>query len=158
MKVEVAFLVKISIGLIALILILANSNTAQADGACCLDNGSCLDLPSPLACLLADGQWMGEGTYCVEVQCIGACCLPDGSCLDSLSWNACQDSGGKYQGHGTICDTIVCPIPIPTLTNWGLLVLLVLLVISGIIVIRHRRRGVARAKTCCQPCDVGNHG
>lgn len=35
--------------------------------------------------------------------------------------------------------------PIPALTNWGLLILLVLLVISGIIVIRHRRRGVARA-------------
>jgi hypothetical protein len=32
--------------------------------------------------------------------------------------------------------------PIPALTNWGLLVLLVLLVISGIIVIRHRRKAV----------------
>ena len=36
-------------------------------------------------------------------------------------------------------------VTIPSLTNWGLLVLLVLLVISGIIVIRHRRRGVVRA-------------
>ena len=34
---------------------------------------------------------------------------------------------------------------IPALTNYGLLVLLVLLVISGIIVIRHRRRGTVRA-------------
>lgn len=34
---------------------------------------------------------------------------------------------------------------VPALTNWGLLVLLVLLVISGIIVIRHRRRGTVRA-------------
>ena len=31
---------------------------------------------------------------------------------------------------------------VPALTNWGLLVLLVLLVISGIIVIRHRRKAV----------------
>jgi len=36
------------------------------------------------------------------------------------------------------------PGQVPALTNWGLLVLLVLLVLSGIIVIRHRRRGVAR--------------
>lgn len=34
--------------------------------------------------------------------------------------------------------------PIPTLTNYGLLVLLVLLVISGIIVIRQRRKGAVR--------------
>jgi|GEM_PF-4620661 len=34
---------------------------------------------------------------------------------------------------------------VPALTNWGLLVLLVLLVISGIIVIRHRRRAAVRA-------------
>jgi hypothetical protein len=34
---------------------------------------------------------------------------------------------------------------VPTLTNWGLLVLLALLILSGIIVIRQRRRGVVRA-------------
>ncbi len=34
---------------------------------------------------------------------------------------------------------------IPALTNWGMLILLVLLILSGIIVIRHRRRGVVRA-------------
>jgi len=33
---------------------------------------------------------------------------------------------------------------LPSLTNWGLLVLLALLILSGVIVIRQRRRGVAR--------------
>jgi len=37
------------------------------------------------------------------------------------------------------------PPRVPSLTSWGLLVLLVLLVISGIIVIRQRRRGAVRA-------------
>jgi len=35
--------------------------------------------------------------------------------------------------------------PAPSLTNWGLAILLALLVLSGIIVIRQRRKGVARA-------------
>lgn len=34
---------------------------------------------------------------------------------------------------------------VPSLTNWGLIILLVLLVLSGIIVIRQRRRAAARA-------------
>jgi hypothetical protein len=34
---------------------------------------------------------------------------------------------------------------VPALTNWGLLVLLVLLILSGIYVIYHRRKGVVRA-------------
>jgi hypothetical protein len=34
---------------------------------------------------------------------------------------------------------------VPALTNWGLIILLALLILSGIIVIRQRRRGVVRA-------------
>jgi hypothetical protein len=34
---------------------------------------------------------------------------------------------------------------LPALTNWGLIILLALLILSGIIVIRQRRRGVVRA-------------
>jgi len=60
-----------------------------------------------------------------------------------------QYIGGSKPGADTV--KIFLPVDeqpppkVPALTNWGLLVLLVLLVISGIIVIRHRRRGVARA-------------
>ncbi len=45
----------------------------------------------------------------------------------------------KYVGQYTFVP------PIPSLTNWGMIVLLVLLILSGIIVIRHRRREAARA-------------
>ncbi len=36
------------------------------------------------------------------------------------------------------------PLKVPALTNWGMLILLVLLVLSGVYVIYHRRKGVVR--------------
>lgn len=36
-------------------------------------------------------------------------------------------------------------LPVPSLTNWGMLVLLILLILTAIIVIRQRRRGVVSA-------------
>jgi hypothetical protein len=35
--------------------------------------------------------------------------------------------------------------PVPSLTNWGLIILVALLLLTGFIVIRHRRRGEVRA-------------
>ncbi len=53
---------------------------------------------------------------------------------------------GTYESTGLrlVTDTYARNTPVPSLTPYGMLVLLVLLILSGIYVIRQRRRGVVR--------------
>ncbi|HWR83310.1 MAG TPA: hypothetical protein VN285_08405 [Candidatus Deferrimicrobium sp.] len=50
----------------------------------------------------------------------------------------------KYKCIGG-CGITLVGWRLPALTNWGLIILLALLILSAIIVIRNRRKGVARA-------------
>jgi hypothetical protein len=63
------------------------------------------------------------------------------------NWSACLiDDPGKSNRQQ--CDdevTGLFPHPTPSLTNWGLLVLLLLLLLSGVYLIYHWRKGVVRA-------------
>ncbi|HRX84675.1 MAG TPA: hypothetical protein P5572_06600, partial [Phycisphaerae bacterium] len=77
-----------------------------ATGACC-SNGVCSITTQP-ECLLAGGNYVGDGTDCSNDPCSqGACCAPDGTC--SLTTSAdCALAGGSYRGDGTTCDSLVC--------------------------------------------------
>lgn len=129
------------IGLTFLFFILTFGNISYAQtGACCFDHGVC-QVTTFAACAMATGTWMGEGTTCGDVDCYGACCLPDSSCANSYSKIQCGNAGGTFQGFGTTCGEVNCvpPEPAPTLTNWGLITLLFLILLTGIIVILRRR-------------------
>jgi hypothetical protein len=79
-------------------------------GACCLGDGSCLDLPED-SCEVLGGMYQGTGTECASVTCtpFGACCFPDITC-QSLSKTDCGAAGGRYQGNASSCDLGVCPV------------------------------------------------
>ena len=86
---------------------------AVPTGACCLDDGTCLD-GTDADCASAGGTYQGDDSTCKEASCpepgYGSCCFDDGKCLDSTV-DQCGAFGGSYQGDGTSCDTSGCPKP-----------------------------------------------
>ncbi len=82
------------------------ASPAFADGACCLEDGTCAQM-SFIDCYVSDGLYAGEGTDCLTMQCAGACCLPDGTC-QLLSEIACNDANGQYHGNGVECGSVMC--------------------------------------------------
>ncbi|MHC1707083.1 MAG: GEVED domain-containing protein [Bacteroidales bacterium] len=77
--------------------------------ACCLPDGSCMDLPFN-QCLQMGGMPMGDGTTCAVVSCPlppEACCWPDGTC-SMLPPGICAGEGGTPQGFGSLCENNPC--------------------------------------------------
>lgn len=68
-----------------------------------------------------------------------ACCLPNYSCID-LTADSCVTQGGTPQGVGTACVCTACPLPpgIPTVSEWGVAAMALLLLAAGIAVLRSR--------------------
>jgi hypothetical protein len=79
-------------------------------GACCLNDGSCVDGITAGECAQMGGTYQGDGSSCDLADCRGACCLPDGSCVDDTSPDGCAQLGGTYQGNGSSCDLVSCPV------------------------------------------------
>lgn len=73
-------------------------------GACCFDDGSCIDGISEANC---DGTWMGAGTTCGA---FGACCLPGGACTESFQVCCELLLGGTFEG-GTCDPEVECCFP-----------------------------------------------
>ena len=77
-------------------------------GACCLDDGTCVDLPEADFCnLIYAGTWQGELSSCETVECTnGACCVEDFEtiCYDDESLSSCQAMGGNFLGMQSTCD------------------------------------------------------
>jgi M6 family metalloprotease-like protein len=70
----------------------------------------------------------------------GACC-GEQDC-EQLTQALCEASeGGEYRGDGTTCEA-ECPAPIPTVSEWGLVVLSLALLTAGSVVIARRKRPV----------------
>ncbi len=70
----------------------------------------------------------------------GACC-GEQDC-EQLTQALCEASGnGEYRGDGTTCE-VECPAPIPTVSEWGLVVLSLALLTAGSLVIARRKRPV----------------
>lgn len=70
-------------------------------GACCLDDGPCIEDITLEGCDFAGGQWIGGGSTCDDalLSCtLGACCLPDDSCDDDgLALGVdCVMAGGEF--------------------------------------------------------------
>lgn len=74
----------------------------------------------------------------------GACCLPGPTCTVEDS-QVCVSMGGIFQGGGTTCAEVVCAKPIPTVSEWGLMVMALLLLTTGTVILGRRRRMVQPA-------------
>ncbi len=75
-----------------------------------------------------------------------ACCLPDYSCAD-LATNSCTTQGGTAQGVGSTCACTACSLPagIPTLSEWGLAAMTLVLLSAGSVLLMRRH---------CATCKV----
>jgi hypothetical protein len=76
---------------------------------------------------------MNEGVCACVPPPTQACCFPDRSCEDLLP-EVCRDQRGWALGPWTTClgdphgsGDLICPYPIPTTSQWGLLVMGLLL-------------------------------
>ena len=116
--------------------------------ACCMPDGTCV-MTSRLCCQRRGGTpypsppWMCMGDLVIvdgiDDLCgpLGACVFPDSTCVD-VGQVACDDVGGKFLGVGTTCLT-----DIPAVTEWGLLVMVLLGPAAGTIMFRKARAAVA---------------
>jgi len=68
----------------------------------------------------------------------GACCgnFGDVACTQ-WTQDVCEDNGGVYLGDRTLCDGDACPIP--AVSEWGLVVMTLLVLAAGTMVLRRRR-------------------
>jgi hypothetical protein len=110
-------------------------------GGCCLPDGTCemLDLQGCNDAWLPtvdNGEhYAGDGNLC---KC-GACCLHNGCTLNVTS-DACVKLGGRYMGDdSTQCIHTPEGDCIPTLSEWGLLVMGILVLSAATVVIMRRR-------------------
>ena len=113
----------------------------KPEGTPCLDDGSeCTDDVCDGADILCDHRDNG--------QC-GACCYADGTCTDQLLPQECTSQNGMFAGPGLECqgdsdgdgfDDVCGPRPpIPTVSQWGIVVMVLLLLTGGKILFgRHR--------------------
>ncbi len=100
--------------------------------ACCLPDNTCDDIDAHV-CLNKGGTLLGAGSQCTAPK---ACCLldPKGTCAD-LDPLCCELKTGLAMGSGTACqgdangDGVddVCKPAIPTVSEWGLVILTLLL-------------------------------
>ncbi len=80
--------------------------------ACCLADGSCMDLTAQ-ECDQGGGTAQGVDTACAGIPCpppTGSCCFSDGSCLDTTEVD-CSAGEGAFQGGLTDCASTTCPSP-----------------------------------------------
>ena len=93
-------------------LLRATYSTAApaCEGACCEQDGGCLDNVSSETCDALGGTFMGTQTECAEITCpepAGACCLGL-TCLTDVTAEQCAAVSGLYIGDGTTCDDDPC--------------------------------------------------
>jgi hypothetical protein len=70
----------------------------------------------------------------------GACCLPNNGCALGVTHDGCVKFSGRYEGDGsTSCLHNAAGDCIPTVSEWGLLVMAVLVLTAATVVIMRRR-------------------
>ncbi len=85
-----------------------STDPCERFGACCFDNGVCLESESQTACEFASGTFSRNLT-CDQAGCEpnGACCLRDGTCQDSVALSDCEAQAGILSTE-KLCDAVVC--------------------------------------------------
>ena len=135
-----------------------------ASVVCAEMTGACCDHTPGMGGMCTEGVLMGDcqgpqfswykDTLCIDVDCneaVGACCNSDagplaqqGLCEDGLLFSECGCEKCSWF-KGELCATIECPanfVAIPTVSEWGL-VILTLLLLAGAKVYFTRREATA---------------
>jgi hypothetical protein len=90
----------------------AATSCPQPDGACCLADGSCVEMTED-SCTSQGGAFHGDFSQCGSVSCPqpdGACCLADGSCVETTEED-CTAQLGAFHGDFSVCAATSCPQP-----------------------------------------------
>lgn len=134
------------VAVLAVVACLSFASSAMADGACCIDTGKIQCAVIPAANCTGPNETYHEGMSCEVCGFGGAerCCEPavvngiDVQCR--LADKMCV---GETDGPGTFCTpSNECPGPVPTVSEWGLIVLVLLVMTVGTVVLG---RGIPRA-------------
>jgi hypothetical protein len=116
-------------------------------GACCLPSNGCVLGLTDFDChAIVGGHFEGDGTtFCrhnPNGSCTtGACCLPNNGCTLDTTQEECVKLGGHYSGDGTT-ECFHNPATgdcIPTVSQWGLVVMAMLVLTAGTVVVMRRR-------------------
>ncbi|MCP4593025.1 MAG: IPTL-CTERM sorting domain-containing protein [bacterium] len=71
----------------------------------------------------------------------GVCEFPNDTCVDEIPQELCEAAGGEFVGDAAPCDLEeYCEPSIPTVSEWGLILMTLLLLTAGTVVIGRRRR------------------
>jgi len=106
-------------------------------GACCLPATRTCEMLDEAGCTDSGGIYAGNGISCTSSGPCGNCCLPNGECQDE---DACLKLGGRYLGPAyTLCYHDPAGNCIPTVTEWGLVVMAMLVLTAATVVIMRRR-------------------
>ena len=95
----------------------ANAITFSGDpvGACCLQDGQCLDEVTSFDCtVIFAGTYQGDGSDCITAICPQppeACCIGVDNCVVVIL-SDCTALGGQSMGPGTDCEISPC-VPAP---------------------------------------------
>ncbi len=70
----------------------------------------------------------------------GACCLPWGECRDAVTQAECASLNGTHQGENSTCNSLpqACVAIIPAVSEWGVMVLALTVLVGGTIVLRRQ--------------------
>jgi hypothetical protein len=118
-----------------------NSTCPNVAGACCLSDGMCQDATTQTSCTSMGGTFQGTCSKCAA-HVAGACCLPDQTCQNGMTPSECAAQNGTHRGGCTVCtgEPGKCPAPIPAVSEWGVLVMSLLVMVGGTIILRQRER------------------
>jgi len=118
-------------------------------GACCDGNtGGCVDDSFPEQCV-GDQRSFFLGRSCDQISCVqhtGACCNlnnpPGGDCVNDVLPQDCAGDGFEWT-KDTSCDEVKCFVVIPTVSEWGMIVLALLLLCAAKVYYGFRREPLA---------------
>lgn len=119
----------------------AGSSCGGQVGACCLDSdgdgfADTCKVMNQTCCGAQGGSFRGAGSNCSFS--VGACCVDDGTCVEA-NLTCCESQEGSAKGQGSSCQgdrdgngtDDICEGGFPAVSQWGLIVL-VLLLVAGI--------------------------
>jgi hypothetical protein len=79
---------------------------------------------------------------------VGACCLLTGQCQDDVTQAECAVLSGVHQGESSTCDNLpmACQAIIPAVSEWGMIMLSLLVLAGGTIILGQRSRAGAQVR------------
>lgn len=123
--------------IVVLVLAVAPARVAlsQIPYACCFGDNTCQDIDSN-QCIAQGGIPQGlalcGGTEACCGSAPGSCYMADRIC--------CLANGDTPQGPGSTCASNPCGTPVPTVSEWSLIIMTVLAFTAGTILFSRRRR------------------